>query len=142
MSRSYCIGLVADIYFGVLQELDFETIHGTARSLILAGSETTASLLCGVTFLLLTNAEALVRVKKEVRSAFNSEKEITLLSVNSLSYMLACINEALRLYPPIPSGLPRYTPPGGAVIAGHNVPENVRSRLLFLEVIIPIDDEC
>ena len=87
-----------------------------------------------MTFLLLTNVEALERVKREVRSAFSSEKEITLLSVNNLPYMLACINEALRLYPPIPSGLPRYTPSGGAVIAGHDVPEMVGSCILRIGI--------
>ncbi|KAJ6438213.1 putative pyridine nucleotide-disulfide oxidoreductase RclA [Purpureocillium lavendulum] len=106
------------------EQLDFEVVHGTARSLLLAGAETTATMLCGVTFLLLTNPQVLHRVKEEVRSAFSSEKEITLATVKNLTYTPACLKEALRLYPPIPVGLPRYTPPGGAVIAGNAVPEN------------------
>lgn len=78
-----------------------------------------------MTFLLLKNPKELEKATKEVRSTFGSEEEITLSSVNRLPYMFACLNEALRLYPPVPIGLPRYTPQGGVVIAGHAVPENV-----------------
>jgi cytochrome P450 len=35
-----------------------------------------------------------------------------------LKYLNACIEEGLRMYPPVPSGLPRVTPPGGAAICG------------------------
>jgi cytochrome P450 len=40
-----------------------------------------------------------------------------------LSYMLAVLNEALRMYPPVTSNLVRVVPSGGAQIAGHFVPE-------------------
>ena len=41
-------------------------------------------------------------------------------------WMLACLDEALRLYPPVPSMLQRKTLPGApTMIAGHMVPENV-----------------
>jgi cytochrome P450 len=96
-----------------------------SRILIFAGSETTASLLSGVTYLLLTNPETLERLTSEVRSKFGSEKEITLTSVQGLPYMLACLNEALRHYPPAPTGMHRSSPQGGAIVAGQAIPENV-----------------
>ena len=96
--------------------------------LVIAGSETTATLLCGATFLLLENPEALKRVTEEVRSSFKSEDEITLTSVNGLTYMLACLNEALRMYSPVAVGLPRRIPAGGGTVAGMAVPENVSVR--------------
>jgi hypothetical protein len=37
-------------------------------------------------------------------------------------YLTGIINEALRLHPPVPSGLQRLTPPEGAVIAGRYIP--------------------
>jgi hypothetical protein len=46
-------------------------------------------------------------------------------SVNHLTYMLACLNEALRVYPPVPAGLPRVTPAGGRTILGRFVPQGV-----------------
>lgn len=36
--------------------------------------------------------------------------------------MAACVEEALRRYPPVLFGLPRVVPEGGAIIAGHFVP--------------------
>lgn len=95
--------------------------------LIIAGSETTATLLSGVTFLLLTNPECLARLTKEVRSTFTSEDQITINSASSLSYMLACLDEALRCYPPIASGLPRVVAKGGKTLCGRYVPEDVSS---------------
>lgn len=92
--------------------------------MILAGSETTSTLLSGVTYLLLRNPDVLKKLTDEVRSSFNSEEEITLLSVGKLNYMLACLNEGLRSYPPVPVGLPRVIPVGQtAVIAGEIIPE-------------------
>ena len=92
--------------------------------LIIGGSETTATLLSGATYYLLSNPAKLAQLTEEVRSTFNSEEEITINSVSRLNYMLACLNEALRMYPPVPIGLPRIVPTGGARIAGHYIPEN------------------
>lgn len=105
-------------------ELDFQRLRANASILIIAGSETTATLLAGVTFLLLTNPDKMEKLVNEVRTAFESETEITLTSVaGKLPYMLACLNEALRRYPPVAIGLPRVTPEGGAIIDGKFVPE-------------------
>jgi cytochrome P450 len=93
--------------------------------LLLAGSETTASTLSGATYLLLSHPEILARLTEEVRSSFNSFDEITITSVNKLTYMLAILNETLRFYPPLSSGMVRVVPTGGATIAGHYVPGGV-----------------
>jgi cytochrome P450 len=103
--------------------MSLDTLQVNASLLIIAGSETTATLLSGLTYLLLTNPKALERLTAEVRSSFKSDQDITLLSVNSLEYMQACLNEALRRYPPVPMGMPRQVPKGGATIAGTVVPE-------------------
>lgn len=44
--------------------------------------------------------------------------------LGSLPYMNACIEEGLRIFPPVPIGLLRTVPKGGALIDGHPVPEN------------------
>lgn len=92
--------------------------------MIVAGSETTATLLSGLTYLLLINPDKLKKLSDEIRTTFKSEDEITMASVGNLPYMLACLNEGLRRYPPVASGLPRVVPKGGAKIAGHFVPED------------------
>lgn len=53
---------------------------------IIAGSETTATILSGATFLLLKNPACLEKLKQEVRSTFKSEDEITFTSVDRLPY--------------------------------------------------------
>ncbi|KAK5659635.1 hypothetical protein OQA88_839 [Cercophora sp. LCS_1] len=109
--------------------LDFKGLKANASVLIIAGSETTSTLLSGTTYLLLRNPDQLKRLTDEVRSSFSSEDEITLLSVGKLNYMLACLNEGLRLYPPVPVGLPRVVPKGrgNVAIAGAVVPDDVSS---------------
>lgn len=105
--------------------MSFEKLSANAEILVLAGSETTATLLSGCTYLLLTNPDKMEKLKHEVRSTFASESEITASSVNSLPYMLGVLNEALRLYPPVTSSLVRVAPPGGDMVADHWVPEGV-----------------
>ncbi|KAG6353910.1 hypothetical protein INS49_005167 [Diaporthe citri] len=118
-----------DLIEGLLRKkdelnLDLGKLRMNASLLIIAGSETTATLLSGATYLLTTNPEALRRLTEEVRATFQTEEEIDFTSVSNLQYMLACLDEALRMYPPAPLGLPRQTPKGGATIAGHHVPED------------------
>jgi cytochrome P450 len=104
-----------------------DEINATFNILMIAGSETTATLLAGCTFLLQKNPEVLKKLKAEVRGAFKDEDEITITSVNNLPYLLAVLEEALRLYPPLPVSLSRVTPPAGATVCGYYVPGGVRT---------------
>lgn len=108
-----------------ISQMEYES---TVRTLIVAGSETTATLLSGVTYLLLTNPEKMEKVVKEIRSSFSSEEEITFVSVNKLDYLLACLNEALRMYPPTPDAFPRRTGQGPEIICGKLVPPDVSTQ--------------
>ncbi|KAI9155119.1 Cytochrome P450 monooxygenase 1 [Paramyrothecium foliicola] len=103
-------------------QLPIDKIRVNASRLIIAGSETTATLLSGALFLLTSNTNVLAKLTDEVRTAFNANEEITLNSVSNLPYMLACLNETLRLYPPVPIGLPRVSPAGGSMVLGQHVP--------------------
>ncbi|KAI1372287.1 cytochrome P450 [Hypoxylon crocopeplum] len=116
-----------DFIEGLLKKKDTlteEQITLNAAVLIIAGSETTATLLSGAFFLLGSHPDVLAKLTDEVRHSFTSEDQITLTSVNSLNYMLACLNESLRQYPPVATGLPRVVPKGGHTIAGRFVPED------------------
>lgn len=87
-----------------------EELYGNSNTLIFAGSETTATLLSGVTYYLLKNPRVKEKVVTEVRSTFKDESEINLVNVNSiLPYLNAVLEEGLRLYPPVPSGFSRVT---------------------------------
>ncbi|KAE8337772.1 hypothetical protein BDV24DRAFT_154053 [Aspergillus arachidicola] len=101
-----------DLIEGLLKKkeelgLTIDKLTANAETLVVAGSETTATLLSGVTYLLLRNPEAYQRLTEEVRSTFNSEDDINLSSAAKLPYMLACVDEALRMYPPGAIGPPR-----------------------------------
>lgn len=84
-----------------------------------AGSETTATTLAATTYFLGKHPEILSKLKAEVRSAFKSEQDIDVNSVQSLPYMLAILKESMRVYPAVAVALLRQTPPSGAQIAGN-----------------------
>ena len=96
--------------------------QNTVATLIIAGSETTATLMSGLTYYLLRDTGRLAKVTTEVRSAFSSPQEIDFVSVNKLPYLLACLDEALRIYPPVPDTFPRNTGSGEEMICGKMVP--------------------
>ncbi|KXG49876.1 Cytochrome P450, E-class, group I [Penicillium griseofulvum] len=107
--------------------LNDEELVANARILIIAGSETTATLLSGLTFWLLKTPEVLEKVTNEVRSVMLSEADITFNNVTaSLPYMNACINEAFRMYPPVPTGLQRFTPSTPIEVSGYRIAPNTK----------------
>lgn len=108
--------------------MTLEQIRANASLLIIAGSETTATALSGATYLLCSNPDTLAKLTEEVRSAFSSEDEITLLSVQKLKYMLAVLDESLRMFPPVPTASPRTIHEGGDVVCGTFLPEKVSQR--------------
>ncbi|KAI0395986.1 isotrichodermin C-15 hydroxylase [Xylariaceae sp. FL0594] len=123
-----------DLFEGLMKkrkewDLSVEKLGANAFILVLAGSETTATTLSGATYFLLTHPECMEKLKHEVRSSFKDASDITISSVGNLSYMLAVLNESLRMYPPVTSGLVRVVPKGGATIAGNFVPEGTNVEI-------------
>ncbi|KAH8898557.1 isotrichodermin C-15 hydroxylase [Thozetella sp. PMI_491] len=102
--------------------LTFPQLRANSMILAVAGSETTATLLSGATYLLLTNPQHLEKLQQEVRSAFSHPSEIDIARVSTLPYLMAVLNESLRCYPPITGGLVRVVPEEGGEIAGRFVP--------------------
>lgn len=67
----------------------------------------------------------MIKLLAEIRGAFNNENEITIVTASRLEYMLACLDETMRLFHPVPIGLPRLVPDEGRSISGHFIPGNV-----------------
>lgn len=105
-----------------------EEFIASADTVLLGGSETSSTLLSGLTYYLLKNPRVLQKLVTEIRDKFRREEDIDFSGVNSLDYMLACIDEAFRLYPPVPGALLRKTREDD-VICGQYVPPNVRLLL-------------
>jgi len=92
------------------------------NTLVVVGSETTATALCAVTSLLAENRDKLAKLTKEVRETFKKEEDITIVTANGLKYLNAVLTEALRIFPPAPNGGPRRTKQDEE-IAGYWVPK-------------------
>ncbi|KAK7985664.1 hypothetical protein PG988_003286 [Apiospora saccharicola] len=90
------------------------TTHGAGTSL------------SGLTYYLLTNPKTLAILTKEIRSLFQREEDITLQSTAGIEYLNACIHEGLRLYPPVPVGVPRVVGDAGQLIGGQWVAPGTR----------------
>ena len=112
--------------------LSLPEMHVNAASFMLAGTETSATLLSGLFYLLLKNPAKLELLTDEIRRSFSSPDEMSLERLPRLKYLTACIEETLRMYPPVPFGLGRFTPKGGAMICDRWVPEGVSISEPFL----------
>ncbi|KAF2024039.1 cytochrome P450 [Setomelanomma holmii] len=97
-------------------------MDSNASLFMIAGTETTATLVSGMTYLLLKNSQCMKKLVEEIRSTFPTADDMTMEQLAALPYFAACIKEAFRLYPPVPLGLPRLTPEDGSTICGQFVP--------------------
>ncbi|KND86483.1 Isotrichodermin C-15 hydroxylase [Tolypocladium ophioglossoides CBS 100239] len=103
--------------------LDENEIIVNGATFIAAGSETTSNLLSGLVAQLLFNPDKYEKLCHDIRSNFTHPEEINHERASRLPYLNACLDEALRLKPPVGEGLLRRVPKGGAKIDGHLIPE-------------------
>ena len=104
-------------------ELTPTELRNNSSVFLIAGSETTASLLSGATYLLLKNPKVMQKLKDEVRTRFKAYNDITLDAVNNTPYLLAVLQESLRYFPPVPTGFERRVGKGGEFVSGYYMPE-------------------
>jgi len=98
-----------------------------SEALIVAGSETTATCLSGTAYYLGKHPEYLKKLVEEVRSKFTSEDEITIKSTADLRFLLACIEESLRMFPPAAVSPTRRSP--GDFVGGYYIPKDTKISL-------------
>ncbi|KAI3286471.1 hypothetical protein DTO002I6_8142 [Penicillium roqueforti] len=91
---------------------------------IIAGSETTATLMSGLVYLLLKNPCTLQKVTSIIRSDFPNTTRMTFQELQKHDYVNAVLSEALRLYPPAADSLFRVVPAQGGIVADEFVPPN------------------
>ncbi|RDI88055.1 hypothetical protein Vi05172_g1947 [Venturia inaequalis] len=102
--------------------LSLKAMHSNAALFMGAGTETTATELSGLLYLLLSNSQKMTKLSGALRSTFQHDDDITMERLSQIPYIHACIEEGLRLYPPVPVGLPRRVPKGGSTICDDLIP--------------------
>ena len=127
----YRAGEQLDDFFSALMEdkngnpngMEWGEIVAEISIMMNAGSDTTAIAMNNAMYLLLANPECLTKLRAELDAVIEpSETVVAYDKVRHLPYLRACLDEALRMYPPSTFGLPRRTPTEGAPILGDFIP--------------------
>lgn len=94
--------------------------------LIVAGANTTATVLAALFFYLVHNQDVQERLASEIQSEFSHINEIVAgPKLHACKFLRAVISEGLRLAPPVAAELPRTVLPGGTYAEGHFFPPGV-----------------
>ncbi|KID91342.1 cytochrome P450 3A31 [Metarhizium guizhouense ARSEF 977] len=103
--------------------LSMKEILAESTTLCVAGADTTSTALAATFFYLASTPRAYRRLQQEVRRAFASSDEIRSgPTLSKLTYLRACIEEALRMSPPAGSSLSREILTGDATVDGRALP--------------------
>ena len=78
-----------------------------------AASDTTATTLTALTYLILTHPEAYNTLVAEIREQCATVEDINFANIKDLEYLGAVINESLRMFSPVTPGFLRTVPPNG-----------------------------
>lgn len=123
--KRYIAGEKLDDFFSAMMEdkngsphnLEWGEIVAEISIMMNAGHDTTAISLRNVLFFLLKNPRCMEKLREELDEVLNEDDVVAPYSkVKHLPYLRACIDESLRMMPPVIFGLPRRTPPEGASI--------------------------
>ncbi|KAL0057221.1 hypothetical protein AAF712_016146 [Marasmius tenuissimus] len=102
-------------------------------SAIVAGSDTTSTAMSNFFWCILSNPEAYKRVVSEVDKEYppGIDPLLDTSRYGNLKFLRACLNESLRVLPPVPSNGPRVVPKesGGKVICGHFIAEGTQVQV-------------
>ncbi|KAF7308180.1 hypothetical protein HMN09_00665800 [Mycena chlorophos] len=120
-----------DIWYHLMDEEGHEKVKPPVHDvvvdgvlIIVAGSDTSSVALSYFIYCMLCNPELYARAQAEVDSVYpDVESCLDSTHHDELKFLTACIQESLRLFPPVPTGGPRKIPKGDAkIIAGKLIP--------------------
>ncbi|KAJ7444864.1 cytochrome P450 [Mycena latifolia] len=128
-----------DLWYHLMDEAGLEKqkpplsdVIADGATAVIAGSDTAASALSSLFFLLLFHPKYYNKLQEEIDSHFPAGADpLDTSSHADTRFLNACINETLRLHPPVPTNGPRQIPRGseGRMIAGLFIPEGTQVYL-------------
>jgi cytochrome P450 len=98
-------------------------LENIAGQLLIASWQPLANQFYTLIFFLLKEPNICVALVDEVRTAFADYDAINTETVGTLKYLVACVQESLRLHQDTVDGLPRVSP--GAIVDGTYIPRGV-----------------
>ncbi|XP_028084409.1 isoflavone 2'-hydroxylase-like isoform X2 [Camellia sinensis] len=98
-----------------------EIIYGIIMVLLIAGTETSSTTMEWTMSLLLNHPDAMTKVKTEIDAHVGQDRLIDEQDLPKLNYLSNVINEALRLYSPVPLLLP-HEASEDCTVGGYDVP--------------------
>lgn len=87
----------------VRQTSDRVQIRSELLNILLAGRDTTASLLTNVFFILSHNPHIWSKLQSEIRTALPDDSRPTFEQLKNMKYLKAILNESLRMHPVVPA---------------------------------------
>ncbi|KAJ6468280.1 cytochrome P450 [Mycena sanguinolenta] len=125
-----------DLWYHLMDEAGLEKQKPALRDVaadgtlaVIAGADTAASALTSLFYFLLSHPKYYEKLQEEVDSQFPPGADPLDVSNHvDMKLLNACIDETLRLHPPVPTNGPRQVPRGsqGKVIAGVFIPEGTQ----------------
>ncbi|KAJ4316651.1 hypothetical protein N0V94_005332 [Neodidymelliopsis sp. IMI 364377] len=102
-----------DVIFTSMAHLDDKALMAEAVDILVAGSDTTATTLAVALGEMIKDPTIPQKIKDELRkTGMTAEQEYTLVKLEQLPFLSACVKEALRYAMPVPGRLPRVVPDG------------------------------
>ncbi|KAL9086497.1 MAG: hypothetical protein Q9165_007113 [Trypethelium subeluteriae] len=100
-------------------------LHGDSRTIIVAGSDTTAATLTFLFYFLTHEPLHQARLRDEILPFVDGNGDARHADLQDLPYLNGCINETFRLQPLLPATLRRLTPPEGIQVGDTHIPGNM-----------------
>ncbi|KAF8861671.1 cytochrome P450 monooxygenase-like protein [Acephala macrosclerotiorum] len=100
-------------------------LWGDTRLVIVAGSDTSSSAMTHILYHLAKEPRIISKLREELSTFYKPGLETELRDLQDAKYLNGVINEALRLHPPVPSGVLRQTPPEGITVGDVFIPGGV-----------------
>ncbi|KAI0376530.1 putative benzoate 4-monooxygenase cytochrome P450 [Hypomontagnella monticulosa] len=98
------------------------SLNEESRLMVIAGSETTASVLGTILFYMAKHPSVYKKLQSQVDVSMPTPSDWTYEKVKSITYIDNIIDESLRLQPPVPNGGTRVTPKEGIHIDEQFIP--------------------